>query len=167
MTRPKSLIKYLVVLTAALFISHRINARQTVVDGDTLIIGREKIRFNDIDAPEISQICTCKEKRVKCGIKSKNILIDLIGSNTVSCQSSQRDIYGRLLAECFITKNGNKISLNVLMVRAGAAVVISKSNGTLLQEESNALRQKKGIWGCEDFQMPSDFRKSVQNNRSI
>jgi len=167
MTRPKSLIKYLAVLTAAAFISYRINIRQVVVDGDTLIIGREKVRFNDIDAPETNQICTCKGKQIKCGVESKSVLADLIGLNRVFCKSSQRDIYGRLLADCFITKNGNEISLNALMVRAGAAVVTSKSNAVLLREESNAIRQKKGIWGCEDFQMPSDFRKSVQNNRSI
>ena len=167
MTRLKSITKYLVVLAAAVFISNRIDARQTVVDGDTLVIGRQRIRLIDIDAPETGQTCTCKGKQVKCGIEAKNILSNLIGANIVSCKSSGRDLYGRLLAECFITKSTDEISLNRSMVRAGAAVVISKQNEILLQEESTAIRQKKGIWGCEDFQMPSEFRKSVQNNRSI
>ena len=148
-------------------ISCRMNAIQTVVDGDTLIIGRKKIRFNNIDAPETNQICTCQGKQVKCGVQAKNVLLDLIGTKTVSCEPSGRDIYGRLLAECFIPVNGEKTSLNTLMVQTGMAFVISKRDEALLTEESNAINQKKGIWGCERFQMPSDFRKSGQRERSF
>ena len=167
MTRLKSIIKYLAVLAAALFASHRIDARQTAIDGDTLIIGREKIRFDGIDAPEIKQICLCHGKKIKCGVRSKKALSGFIGSNKVSCVSSGRDIYGRLLAECFVTVDNEKISLSRLMVRAGMAVVVSKEDEALLSEESKAIREKAGVWGCEGFQMPSDFRKSFQKSRSI
>ncbi|MBO4643320.1 MAG: thermonuclease family protein [Alphaproteobacteria bacterium] len=167
MTRLKSFIKYMAVLAAAFFISHKIGTRQIVVDGDTLILGREKIRFSAVDAPEIKQTCTCGGEKTNCGVQAKKALADFIGSNTVSCAPSGRDVYGRLLAECFITAGSEKTSLNTLMVRAGMAVVISKSNEALLSEEAKAIRGKKGIWGCEDFQMPADFRKSDQNSRSI
>lgn len=167
MTRPKSLIKYIIVAAAALFASNRIDTRQIVADGDTLILGREKIRFISVDAPEMKQTCLCRGEKTKCGVQAKKALTDFIGSNKVSCDFSGRDIYGRLLAECFITAGGEKVSLNALMVRAGMAVVISKGNESLLSEEATAIREKKGIWGCEGFQMPADFRKFDQSNRSI
>ena len=137
------------------------------MDGDTLVIGRERIRFDKIDAPEIKQTCTCKKETIQCGTAAKKALIDFISSNPVSCLPSGRDIYGRLIAECFITVNKEKISLNASMVRAGMAVVVSKDDEALLAEESKAIKEKAGLWGCEAFQMPSDFRKSGQNNRSI
>ena len=167
MTRRKAFLKYLIVLTAAVFAAYRIDRRQKVVDGDTLVIGREKIRLKNIDAPERKQTCVCGGKKTKCGVKAKKTLSGFIEKRNVSCVSSERDIYGRLLAECFITVGKEKISLNTLMIREGMAIVISKHDETLLIEESNAIHAKKGVWGCEKFEMPSDFRKSVQRERSI
>ena len=154
------LTKYLAVLAAAAFASFRIDARQIVVDGDTLIIGRERIRFDKIDAFETGQTCVCKGEEIKCGLRSKEALLGFIGSNTVSCEPSGRDIYGRLIAECFIPVDGKKTSLNMLMARAGMAIVISKKDEALLSEEAKAIREKKGVWGCEKFDLPADFRKN-------
>ena len=167
MTRRKAFLKYLIVLTAAILAAYRINHRQRVVDGDTLVIGRERIRLKNIDAPERKQTCVCNGKKTKCGVEAKKALSGFIGKKSVSCIPSERDTYGRLLAECFITVGKEKISLNALMIREGMAVVISKRDEALLIEESNALRAKKGVWGCERFEMPSDYRKSVQRERSI
>ncbi|MBR1778253.1 MAG: thermonuclease family protein [Alphaproteobacteria bacterium] len=155
------LIKYLIVIAGALFVFYRINTRQVVVDGDTLIIGREKIRFNNIDAPEMSQLCLCKGEQVKCGVKSKEALYKFIGSNKVSCEPSGRDFYGRLIAECFIQADGQKTSLNTLMIRSGMAIVISKHDEPLLLEEIKAIQQKVGFWACEGFEDPAAFRKTA------
>ncbi|MBR4126731.1 MAG: thermonuclease family protein [Alphaproteobacteria bacterium] len=167
MTRRKAFLKYLIVLMAAVLAAYRIDHRQRVVDGDTLVIGREKIRLKNIDAPERKQTCVCNGKKTKCGVEAKKALSGFIKKKNVSCFSSGRDTYGRLLAECFITAGNEKISLNALMIREGMAVVTSKHDETLLIEESNALREKKGVWGCEKFEMPAGFRKSAQRERSI
>ena len=158
-------LKYIFIFAPALWAGNRVDARQTVVDGDTLIIGREKIRFDKIDAYETGQTCTCGGEEIKCGEKSKQTLFDLIGSNKVSCDPSGRDIYGRLIAECFITAGGKKTSLNHLMARTGMAVVISKKDEKLLLEEAGAIRMKKGIWGCEKYELPADFRKNLSVHR--
>lgn len=155
----RRLIKYLIVLISALYAFYRIETHHVVVDGDTLIIGREKIRFNNIDAPEMSQTCICNKKEINCGLKAKKALIGFIGSNKVSCSSEGRDIYGRLIAECHINVNGERTSLNTLMARNGMAVVISKNDEALLLEESKAIQQKTGFWECEKFEIPADFRK--------
>ena len=115
----------------------------------------------------MKQTCVCQGKTVRCGVEAKKALAGLIGNKSVFCESSGRDVYGRLLAECFVTVNNEKISLNLQMIRAGMAVAFSKNDDSLLLEESEALRQKKGFWNCEKFEMPSDFRKSGQKERSI
>lgn len=155
----RRLIKYLIVLILSFYAFYRIETNHVVIDGDTLIVGREKIRFNNIDAPEISQTCICNKKEVKCGLKAKDALFDFIGSRKVFCSSEDRDVYGRLIGECHINSDGKKTSLNSLMVRNGMAVVISKNDENLLLEESEAIRQKTGFWGCEKFEIPADFRK--------
>ena len=39
-----------------------------VVDGDTLHLNGEKIRFSGIDTPEIKQVCKKNNEVLKCGI---------------------------------------------------------------------------------------------------
>ena len=160
--KSKRLIKYLIVLAFAFYAFIRIESHKTVIDGDTIVIGREKIRFSNIDAPEMRQTCICQGKETNCGIKAKDALFRFIGSNTVSCEPKGRDFYGRLIAECFININGQKTSLNTLMVQDGMAVVISKHDERLLSKEAEAISRKKGFWGCERFELPSNFRKKAR-----
>ena len=61
MTRRKIIIKYLIVVILAAFAAYRTDSRQTIVDGDTLIVGRERIRMKGIDAPEMTQ---CTQRRI-------------------------------------------------------------------------------------------------------
>ena len=46
-----------------------------VVDGDTIHLNGEKIRFSGIDTPEISQVCNKNDEVIKCGILAKELLI--------------------------------------------------------------------------------------------
>ena len=50
-----------------------------VTDGDTIKIGREKIRLFGIDAPEMKQICNDENNNpYACGHVSKKFLSDLL-----------------------------------------------------------------------------------------
>ena len=49
-----------------------------VIDGDTIVLNGEKIRFSGIDAPELKQICIDKGQEVFCGILAKKLLIEKI-----------------------------------------------------------------------------------------
>ena len=64
-----------------------------VIDGDTIKIGNEKIRFGGIDAPELKQICFKNEEKISCGILAKNVLKKKIGKETPKCISEGKDIY--------------------------------------------------------------------------
>lgn len=68
-----------------------------VVDGDTAWIAGEKIRFADLNAPEISQP-QCPAERAR-GIRARDRLLELLNAGTVTLarQGRDKDRYGRSL----------------------------------------------------------------------
>ena len=88
-----------------------------VVDGDTIVLNGEKIRFSGIDTPELKQTCIQDGEEVGCGMSAKMLLVKKIGNNTPKCISEGKDAYKRTLAECFV--NGE--SLSKFLVRSGYA----------------------------------------------
>ena len=44
-----------------------------IIDGDTIVINGEKIRFSGIDSPELKQTCIQDEQNVYCGIFAKKL----------------------------------------------------------------------------------------------
>ena len=89
-----------------------------IVDGDTVHIGKTKIRFHGIDAPESKQKCTADGKVWPCGQEATQALVEAISDQPVTCKGGKRDRYKRLLAVCYV---GN-INLNAMMVRNGWAI---------------------------------------------
>ena len=100
-----------------------IKGKAIVVDGDTIKIKGEQIRFGGIDAPESyyrgkKQTCIENNKKIFCGQISKDKLIEKIGNNSINCKiEKNKDKYKRSVGECFIKKE----SLSVFMVRNGYA----------------------------------------------
>ena len=60
-----------------------------VVDGDTIHLNGEKIRFTGIDTPELKQTCIKEGFIDQCGVTAKEILIVKIGDNKVECISEE------------------------------------------------------------------------------
>ena len=56
-----------------------------VVDGDTIVLNGEKIRFSGIDTPELKQTCMNGDEKVFCGKSAKMLLIKKIGNQTPEC----------------------------------------------------------------------------------
>ena len=125
-----------------------------VTDGDTIRIGDERIRFSGIDAPEIKQTCIYQEIEFKCGEFSKNLLIEKISNQKVSCIIESKDQYGRTLAECFVGKE----SLSSYLVREGYAFAYRKYSDKFIPDEEYAQSKGNGMWSME-FLFPWDFRK--------
>ena len=125
-----------------------------VVDGDTIVLNGEKIRFSGIDAPELKQTCIDENQKVFCGALAKMFLIKKIGNETLECISEGKDIYKRTLAECFIDGE----SLSSLLVRSGYAFAYRKYSKKFVEDEKFAKTNKLGLWSMK-FQYPWDFRK--------
>ena len=73
-----------------------------IIDGDTIELNGEKIRFSVIDTPELKQICTLGNIEIFCGNLAAIVLKEKIGNEIVICEREKElDKYNRILAECF------------------------------------------------------------------
>jgi endonuclease YncB( thermonuclease family) len=126
-----------------------------VVDGDTIHLNGEKIRFTGIDTPELKQTCLKEGIQNPCGVTAKQILIGKIGNNNVKCISEGKDQYKRILAECFV----NNESLSSYLVRSGYAFAYRKYSKNFIPDEDYARINKLGMWSME-FDYPWDYRKN-------
>jgi len=125
-----------------------------VVDGDTIHLNGEKIRFTGIDTPELKQTCINQGIIDPCGVTAKEILIDKISDNEVECISEGKDQYKRTLAECFV----NNESLSSYLVRSGYAFAYRKYSKKFISDEDYAKANKIGMWSMK-FDYPWDYRK--------
>ena len=156
------IFKFLFLFSAILInfsiYSKTINGTAHVVDGDTIHIEKNKIRLFGIDAPEINQTCTIKDKIWQCGLESSLALKKLVLNNNISCVVSDIDKYKRYVAECF----ANNQNINKLMVRSGWAIAYRYYSLDFAEDEKLAEKDKIGLWQGQ-FQEPYLFRKSEKN----
>ena len=136
--------KFILCLLSSLFLfsNNLFASHVTVIDGDTIRLGDVKIRFSGIDAPEINQTCVASEGKVACGKISKDILIAKVTNNKISCTDEGKDVYGRVLGECFV--NGE--SLSSYLVREGFAFAYRKYSNKYIQDEEYAKFNNLGMW---------------------
>ena len=127
-----------------------------IIDGDTIILNGEKIRFSGIDTPELKQTCLKGNEEVGCGMLAKMLLVKKIGNNTPVCIGKEKDFYKRTLAECFV--NGE--SLSKFLVRSGYAFAYRKYSTKFVKDEDFAKINKLGMWSMT-FKYPWDFRKGL------
>ena len=96
-----------------------------IVDGDTIHIGKTKIRFWGYDSPEQKQTCTINGKFWKCGQAVTEYLKTFIGDNPVSCVEKDRDRYGRIIAKSSV----GTLDIGAKMVEVGLTIPYWKYNG--------------------------------------
>ena len=138
-----------------------ISGSAIVIDGDTIKINGERIRFGGIDSPESNffgkkQFCFLKYIEVLCGQLSSKKLKKKIGNNFVNCLlEKKKDNYKRYLGECFIHNE----SLSVYMVRNGYAFDYPKySKGKFKEDQEFAEYYSLGLWNMK-FEYPWIWRK--------
>lgn len=117
-----------------------------VYDGDTLTISTgEKVRFLQIDTPEISP--------VECyGAEARKSLVSLLGKSAITLESDpvsgDIDQFDRLLRYVIV----GKVNVNLKLVEIGAATPYfhkgekGKYSAQLLKAAQNAKAKKLGLW---------------------
>ena len=125
-----------------------------VVDGDTIHLNGDKIRFSGIDTPELKQTCIKEDIIIPCGKTAKQILVNKIGNNIVKCVHEGKDQYKRILAECF----ANNESLSSYLVRSGYGFAYRKYSKRFVNDEDYARINRMGMWSMK-FEYPWDYRK--------
>lgn len=157
-------VKYLIVLILGAFGFFIVEGDSRIIDGDTIKVGTERVRLQGIDAPEMSQTCKCAGKKTFCGKDAARALKKFVANDEIFCDARERDSYGRLVGECFVRRNGKKISLNRWMVENGHAVAYTHYSRKFAAAERNAEKEKKGIWACA-FEMPWDYRRKQRSKK--
>jgi len=125
-----------------------------IIDGDTIHLNNEKIRFTGIDTPELKQTCSKNNEIIYCGIQARQLLINKIGKNKVKCVREGKDQYKRTLAECFV----NDLSLSSYLVKSGYAFAYRKYSKKFIADEDFAKSNNLGMWSMK-FEYPWDWRK--------
>lgn len=131
--------------------------RATVIDGDTIEIAGQRIRFNGIDAPESAQHCqTASGKSYACGRDAANALDKfLAASRPVTCRFVDWDQYGRFVGNC---ARADGQSVQEWLVANGHALDWPRySIGAFAALEVSARQAQRGIWQGK-FQKPWDWR---------
>ena len=149
---------FLIIFYCFIAFAQSINGKAKIIDGDTIHIGKNKIRLHGIDAPEINQNCTIEKIIWECGIDSSQALKSIILENKVQCEIIDIDRYKRFVAICFV----KDINLNKYMVQNGWAIAYRYYSGDFINDEEIAKSNKVGIWQGK-FQEPYLFRKQEKN----
>lgn len=114
-----------------------------IIDGDTLQIGRERLRLFGIEAPLLEQSCNDDQGApYACGIVARGVLERHVGNAPVTCEAVQRDEYSQTLARCYTRGE----DLNHWMVANGWAMAHGQLTLDYLQAEGVAHDRHLGMW---------------------
>lgn len=134
-------------------------ASHRVIDGDTIEVHGQRIRFNGIDAPESKQYCDdAKGFEYPCGGRSAEALDGfLAASRPVQCTFVTWDRYHRFVGDC---RRADGASVASWMVQHGQALDWPRySNGAYAAQQAKAEASKLGVWAGK-FDTPWDWRAS-------
>ncbi len=154
-------VRVVIATLLCVFISPPAHAAQddivgvaSVIDGDTIDIHGQRIRFFGIDAPESGQSCEdARGEAYRCGQKAALALDELLSGRTVRCERRDVDRFGRVVAICRV----GSADANAFMVERGLAVAYRHYSMDYVANEERAHAAKRGLW-AGDFEMPWDYR---------
>lgn len=134
-------------------------ASAVVRSGDTIQLGDTVFRLDGIDAPEVDQLCIDDHADSwNCGVEAREQLTKLIGGRSVRCDDLGPDkpLKTRRIGIC--TADGDKMSLNQQVARAGLAVSADPAARYRAKDDIAAAKEAlRGLWkGC--FVAPGEFR---------
>jgi endonuclease YncB( thermonuclease family) len=122
-----------------------ITGTASVIDGDTIEVHAQRIRFHGIDAPESRQTCVAGGEVWRCGQQASLALSDFIGRSPVVCQEQGKDHYGRIIGACSVRNQ----DIEAWMVLNGWALAYRKYSTDYVGQEQAAQAARRGIWRGE------------------
>ncbi|MEI9406929.1 excalibur calcium-binding domain-containing protein [Mesorhizobium argentiipisi] len=131
----------------------------SIIDGDTIEVHGQRIRFNGIDAPESRQYCDdARGVEYPCGRRSAEALDSfLAASRPVQCTFVTWDRYHRFVGD---RRRADGASVAAWMVEHGQALDWPRySNGAYAAQQAKAEAAKVGLW-VGKFEAPWDWRAS-------
>ena len=149
------IIIFIYLMNSSFSISKDVYTSLKIIDGDTIILNSEKIRFYGIDTPEKKQKCKNKNGlSYPCGLVATNELKKIIISGKLFCKKKTTDRYRRSISTCYV----NGVDISSLMVKNGWALAYRKYSKDYIDEENEAKEKKRGMWAGK-FIAPWKWRK--------
>ena len=121
-----------------------------VSDGDTIDVltsanRKVRLRLSGVDCPETGQ---------PFGANAKKFVSERVGGRMVRVVETDRDRYGRIVAEVY---DGTPMTLNVALVEAGLAwhyKQYAADRTDIAAAEQRARTQLRGLWGGSHRPVP-------------
>lgn len=165
MRRPRRLALVALIAVAALVVAlwerrgappvdAYITGHASVTDADTITIGRERIRLDGIDAPELAQMCERAGVPWPCGRDAAQALRGKLAGQAIRCAAHGRDRFDRMLARCWL----GETDIGGWLVSEGLAVAYTRYSWRYAADELTARWHRRGIWGGS-FVTPEDWRR--------
>ena len=150
----KLIFAILMVVLPAAAAAADITGVPKIHDGDTLLIGKTKIRLSGIDAPSVDQLClNSKGERWTCGIAARDALIKHVESKSWTCHVLHANRFGRSVSQCQV--DGEDIQK--WLVNNGWALATSHAAHAYDADQKAARSAKAGMWAGA-FIAPWDWR---------
>ena len=130
-----------------------------VIDGDTIDILHNKkktrIRLFGIDSPERGQAYS---------VKAREFTASLVSGKNVLVREQSRDQYGRVVGDVYL-EDGTHV--NAEIVKSGFAWHYKhySNNPLLAQQETQARKQRRGLWQDAHPEPPWEFRKHKREKK--
>ncbi len=135
-----------------------LTGKPRIIDGDTIVIGDQRIRLHGIVTPEAKQTCQRQNgTEYRCGDMATFALADLIEEHWVTCRGDTTDRYGRLIGTCVT----GPVNLNAEMVRRGWALAYRRYSIDYVGMENEARVAGRGLWQ-DRFVPPWEWRAGTR-----
>jgi endonuclease YncB( thermonuclease family) len=120
-------------------------------DGDSLVVGGERVRLHGVDAFEAEQTCPGANGGViPCGGMATRALAALVRGRRVVCEQQTIDRYGRSIAICLADGR----DLGAAMVQAGLAMAFVRYAHDYVGHERAARAAGMGVWASGEAVTP-------------
>jgi endonuclease YncB( thermonuclease family) len=133
--------------------SARLEGVGRVIDGDTLDVGRVRVRLHGIDAFEQNQMCDRPRGAWACGAAATRSLRERADGRRLVCQVLDTDRYGRKVSRC--ERDG--VDVGRVLVAEGLALAYRRYSQDYVAEEADARSRGVGAWDGS-FDRPEQWR---------
>ncbi len=120
-----------------------------------------KVRLVGIDAPETHGSKKKHREHQPFSLEAKDFINKRIAQKNVELVTYNNDVYGRTLGDIILDGK----SVNMEIVQAGLAECYrgkppkDYDTNACVQNETDAKKNKRGIWSLENYESPKAFRK--------
>ncbi|GGF11973.1 hypothetical protein GCM10011321_00120 [Youhaiella tibetensis] len=149
----------LAVTAGAALAADTVSGPAKMVDGDIIMVGKQRVILWAVDAPERSQFCLIGSKKWGCYEAATRALEDILKTGDATCTltDNKPDPFGRRYGVCKI----GDTDIGAELVKQGYALAFTQQGEDYVAQQQEAEAAKIGLWRDEvKFEKPWDWRRT-------